>query len=820
MVDAEANRHLAWFLGPRAENADYLEAELLLILRDYIHWRRNYFPSDRLLVSQSVKRTLEDEFDSLSQNVVDMASGLRRNFPFYSPRYIGHQLSDTTLPGVIGYFAGMLYNPNNVTTEAAPVTVDWEIDACNELLKMVGFNEPPEATVLPKAREEFGWAHLTLGGTTANIEALWVARVVRYFPLSVREVAIKEGLEVRIHLPTKTDGFADQVDIREMSESDVILTGLIRPNEAIYLLAYFVEAVRRKFGVSAEEAGKEAWSLLGKSAFGSANGIGTAFHKYPPVIFASGAAHYSVKKAADILGIGRNNVKLVNMDSSFRMDVSDLERQIRYWIRKGRVPLAVVAVAGTTEEGAVDPIHEIVDLRRSLEDSKVGTFWLHVDAAWAGYVRCLFRDADAIKSKISRKLEMEDCISPADWLDGLLARLASLLEERELPESVRSDLLSQRDYFEQIAKGGLHTFVEQVKRFLLKAAREIGGTDPAERLFTNRDFAPTLAERVDLVNNYVQERIDLSFEKYTGHVLASWGSKDVCQAFMAFDRADSITIDPHKMGYIPYPCGALAFKNDRVRHFILQQAPYITGSQQNALVHTPPRHARPARSEDSPSRWSDVEPAIDAFAPFILEGSRPGAAASALWLSIQTIPLTMHAHGSIVRSSLLAARELYEWLTHWDRIMDRNNVDRDFTFIPITPIPPDTNIVLFVVKKRTSSSLSLMNKLTRAVYQEFSIQAELGDREYSYSQPFFLSRTTCQKPEYPTLVLQDFFSRSNTSNAVRDYGREGLEVLRATVMNPYINPMKSVARQNLIQEFMLELSDAARVALPLIASSG
>ena len=41
----EDSKLLAWFLGPKAENASLLEEMLLLVLRDYCHWRRNYFPS-------------------------------------------------------------------------------------------------------------------------------------------------------------------------------------------------------------------------------------------------------------------------------------------------------------------------------------------------------------------------------------------------------------------------------------------------------------------------------------------------------------------------------------------------------------------------------------------------------------------------------------------------------------------------------------------------------------------------------------------------------------------------------------------------------
>jgi hypothetical protein len=46
----------AWFLGPKAENAESEQRMLSYILDDYFHWRRNYFPSDEILITQSIQR--------------------------------------------------------------------------------------------------------------------------------------------------------------------------------------------------------------------------------------------------------------------------------------------------------------------------------------------------------------------------------------------------------------------------------------------------------------------------------------------------------------------------------------------------------------------------------------------------------------------------------------------------------------------------------------------------------------------------------------------------------------------------------------------
>ena len=137
------NKKSLWFLGPKAENAPIFKELLNVIVTDYFHWRKNYFPEDPFLISKSEQHSFDSSYDVLCQNVDEFLASLRRNFPFYNPRYIGHMLSDITMPSLLGFIGGLLYNPNNVTTEAAPVTTEWEIEACNQILRLIGFKEPP-----------------------------------------------------------------------------------------------------------------------------------------------------------------------------------------------------------------------------------------------------------------------------------------------------------------------------------------------------------------------------------------------------------------------------------------------------------------------------------------------------------------------------------------------------------------------------------------------------------------------------------------------------------------------------------------------------
>ncbi|KAK2146445.1 hypothetical protein LSH36_607g01010 [Paralvinella palmiformis] len=98
------------------------------------------------------------------------------------------------------------------------------------------------------------------------------------------------------------------------------------------------------------------------------------------IIFTSEAAHYSVKTGASFLGFGTDNVIFVDTDDSGRMIPRDLDDKIRETKEQGRVPLCVMATAGTTVLGAYDPLEELASICRNYN------IWLHVDASWGGSV--------------------------------------------------------------------------------------------------------------------------------------------------------------------------------------------------------------------------------------------------------------------------------------------------------------------------------------------------------------------------------------------------------------------------------------------------
>jgi len=116
--------------------------------------------------------------------------------------------------------------------------------------------------------------------------------------------------------------------------------------------------------------------LAARNSFSEKNlkeGVKQNFH-----IYASELCHYSFIKAANITGIGTENVIKVKADDSFKMDPEDLELAILKTIEQGSVPLFVAATSGTTVEGAFDPLVEISKI------CKKHNIWFHVDGAYGG----------------------------------------------------------------------------------------------------------------------------------------------------------------------------------------------------------------------------------------------------------------------------------------------------------------------------------------------------------------------------------------------------------------------------------------------------
>lgn len=613
----------AWFAGPKAENSPWFTTWLGRIAEDYCAWRRNYFPEDGVVVDSALRRHNEPFMDAFEDRLLELLARLKADVPFHSPRYAAHMLAEQTLPGIAGYFAAMLYNPNNVTADVAPVTVKLELDAGRLLSRMIGYGDD-------------AWAHLCSGGTTANIEALWVARSVKYLPFLTRD--IRRGLELG-SLPGSAD--------------DRALLG-ISPSRAMEDYAALWREIRENS--NNEPIAARAREIMVGSAFNVAErGVGAVCSKLDSeaVLLVPETRHYCFEKTLDLIGLGRQAIRAVRVDENFRMRAEDLEKELEAIDREGRHVLAVVAVVGSTEEGSIDPVDTIVGLREKRENAGKSSFWLHADGAYGGYLRTV-----------------------------------------TIP-----------------TRTGLGERHARVK---------VGGTCS--------DVVLELPEHGE------------------------------CSALEQMKQCDSVTIDPHKLGYIPYPAGAICFRTNLVKPLMRQVAAYI---------------------DDGPSD-PDTERHSDSIGLYVLEGSKPGAAAAAVWLSHTLIPLDSTGHGKLMKENIRNACELHTLLETYPALLAASGKPEACGVRAVCLCPPGSNIVCYAFRPtRPDATLAEINRLNRELFERFNLSS--GERVYE--QSFFVSRTSLSAKQYSLKTVGAFLERLGVRP--EEYATEGVFLLRSVTMNPW-----------------------------------
>jgi len=97
------------------------------------------------------------------------------------------------------------------------------------------------------------------------------------------------------------------------------------------------------------------------------------------VIYMAASAHHSLLKAIDMTGLKETILRTIPLDANFRMDVTALFMQLQDDCEAGLEPFLIIATAGTTDTGAIDPLNQIAAL------SKQFNTWFHVDAAYGGF---------------------------------------------------------------------------------------------------------------------------------------------------------------------------------------------------------------------------------------------------------------------------------------------------------------------------------------------------------------------------------------------------------------------------------------------------
>ncbi|MFO0745933.1 MAG: pyridoxal-dependent decarboxylase [Myxococcota bacterium] len=542
------------FLGPHAESMPRAAGLLHEALVAHAQWRRDAEPAAGPRVARY------DVAEEVRAALGDLSDDLRRSVPYWSPRYLGHMAAEPLLPATLAKMIAGLYNQNNIAEESAPATVAREREVIAALLAMVGM------------RGAGAFGHLTAGGTVANYEGLWHLRAARFYGLALaRGVAACDApASVRAAAAPLADRSPWELVNLPLDALLALRAGVLRAahGEGPSTLRRLDEAVAR-----------HRYEHLGALHFHrSAPELGA------PVVLLPMTAHYSWGKAANLLGLGADQVVRVPTDARMRMRPDALAEQVAE-LGRARVPvIATVGVVACTQFGAIDPVDQILAVR-DLARADGCDFGLHLDAAWGGFLMTLMRGRD----------------------------------------------------------GGT--------RALAAVQAECGGFPDA----------------------------------------------DSHRALSAVARADSVTVDPHKQGFVPFGAGAYLCRDAGLAELNASDAAYVFGRD----AHDAP----PALSRDL-GRYS-------------LEGSRSGENAAACSVAYRVMPLDADGLGRLVAPSLRSARRFVGLLARLDA--------RASGCVLHPFVRPETNIVCLAAVPNGVTSLRHINAMTRALAERLKHDPERVD---------------------------------------------------------------------------------------------
>ncbi|KAF8427941.1 pyridoxal phosphate-dependent transferase [Tirmania nivea] len=276
--------------------------------------RRRLYSADGEFITAEMKNSHEfqDSMKLLDVELGTISTMLaKHSVPFWSPRYNGHMLMDTSMPALIGYLSTMLYNPNNVALEASPYTTIVETEAAQQLCKMLGYNINLSGT------EPLSWGHITC-------VAIYTARNLKFYPLSL-QLAAKPGGP--LEFITKDPPFTVELAAGETkSIKDCEAWELLNLKPATIL--NIPQQLFESYGISQTFLGKALYPFsiqtLGLDGLRAACSLADP----PGKIFVPATKHYSWPKGAAIAGIGPVNCVEVAVDDSARMDLSDLRAKL------------------------------------------------------------------------------------------------------------------------------------------------------------------------------------------------------------------------------------------------------------------------------------------------------------------------------------------------------------------------------------------------------------------------------------------------------------------------------------------------------------
>lgn len=236
-------------------------------------------------------------------------------------------------------------------------------------------------------------------------------------------------------------------------------------------------------------------------------------------------------------------------------------------------------------------------------------------------------------------------------------------------------------------------------------------------------------------------------------------SARVYRAFTSLHCADSITVDPHKLGYMPYGAGGFVGRDRRMTQFVGQRPAYLYDEV------------------DKPSAAGRLGQLGD----YILEGSKSGAAAAAAHVAHGVLPLDAAHFGRVCGHTITATELLFDRL-------NAMAVRLAGLCTLALPVEPDTNLVCIAVNPRGNRSLARMNGFGRALFRHFALDP--GDPQAS---EFIGSHTSLMRRNLSAAGARriarklDFDADTFVVPASIPAAADHVFLLRHTLMNPWLS---------------------------------
>jgi len=290
-----------------------------------------------------------------------------------------------------------------------------------------------------------------------------------------------------------------------------------------------------------------------------------------------------------------------------------------------------------------------------------------------------------------------------------------------------------------------------------------------------------IAEIVRLRNHFKNKGLNFYF-----HIDASWGgylssllrnddgsmisyenirkhykyfpSQTTYEAFAAIKEADSVTVDPHKMGYLPFGTGAFICRNRAIAN-LTKATTFIS-------------------LKDS----EKDEQIIQQLKQYIIEGTKPGTTAIACCLTQRILPLNNKHFGVILSESIHASEYFYDRIKQTiSRLKGLVNV--------VVPMDPDSNIFCLAFNPVNNHSLARMNRFTQRVYKRLRINQNRLER----NSAFFCTEASLLHSNLGNEDAQQFLNRLGIKESsfvvnIEDPGIQtnAIDILRHTLLNPWL----------------------------------